>query len=163
MDPQTPSPDPPLLATPPARRGKLLLIGALIVAVAVAVVVASGLFRTQSGTSPSARAVQRPGEAEIRSTVERFAHAVDREDTVTMIAMLCEEEAQSVADEVSSSGDQVLDRSHERPIDVSDIRIAGDVATVRVTRPAQQPVTMYLRKESNTWKLCDPERYTAPA
>ncbi|MCO6004905.1 YbjP/YqhG family protein [Actinoallomurus purpureus] len=100
-------------------------------------------------------------EAQIRKTVEKFAHTADREDRSTMISMLCEEEAEAViADGEPSSDNRVLDPDHERPIKVSNIRVTGDVAQARVTRPAQHPATLYLRKEAGTWKLCDPERYT---
>jgi ketosteroid isomerase-like protein len=101
-------------------------------------------------------------EDQIRTTVEKFAHAADREDTAAMISMLCEEEAQSLtADGEPSSDGRVLSPNYERPIKVSNIRVTGDVAQARVTRPAQRPATLYLRKETGTWKLCDPERYTS--
>jgi hypothetical protein len=128
-----------------------------------AAVAYSTLFRTHPGATPIRQTVEKPDEAQIRTTVEKFAHAVDREDTATMIAMLCEEEAQSLIDEVPSPDAHGLGPSYERPINISDIRVTGDVAKARVTRPAQQPATLYLRKEANTWKLCDPERYTSPS
>ncbi|MEV0968430.1 Rv0361 family membrane protein [Microtetraspora glauca] len=167
MDPQMEPPD-PLFPTRPQRprrpHRKPLLIAATIITLAVsAAVVHSALSRTHPGATPIRETAEKAGEAQIRTTIEKFAHAVDREDTVTMVAMLCEEEAQSVIDEVPSPDDPGLDPSHERPIDVSDIRVTGDVAKARVTRPAQQPATLYLRKEAGTWKLCDPERHTNPS
>lgn len=167
MDPRMEHPDPPFPAQsqrPRRPRRKLLLIALAIIALAVSAAVAfSALPRTPTGAAPIRETVEKPGEAQIRATVEKFARAVDREDTATMIAMLCEEEAQSVIDEIPSPDDSGLGPGYERPIDVADIRVTGDVATVRVTRPAQQPVTLYVRMEAGTWKLCDPERYTSPS
>jgi hypothetical protein len=101
-------------------------------------------------------------EAQIREAVKDFAHAVDREDAATMLRLLCTEEAQSAVESGVSENDRGLVSRYERPVETSNIRIIGDVAQTRVTRPSQQPATLYLRKESGTWKLCDPERQRWP-
>ncbi|UQA96892.1 Rv0361 family membrane protein [Streptomyces halobius] len=103
-----------------------------------------------------------PGEEEseesrIKKVVADFALAVDRGNTHKMIGLLCLEEARGIADEDDGSGDDERDtHSKPIPIETSDVRIKGDVARVVVTRPAQKPTPVYLRKQKGTWKLCAP-------
>ena len=40
------------------------------------------------------------------------------------------------------------------PVEISEVRVTGDVASVRVTRPPVPATTMYLRKENGVWKVC---------
>ncbi|MGH3392533.1 MAG: hypothetical protein ACRDOO_26995 [Actinomadura sp.] len=101
-------------------------------------------------------------EARIRDAVKEFAHAVDREDAATALRLLCAEEAASAVESGISENDHGLGSRDERPVETSNIRITGDLAQARMTRPSQQPATLYLRKESGTWKLCDPERLRRP-
>ncbi|MDA0637444.1 hypothetical protein OUY22_28905 [Nonomuraea sp. MCN248] len=149
MDPRPPSPAPPRPSLT-----SWLVAGALIALAVCAAVVFAALSRT--GPDPTGAATENPEEARIRTTVETFAHAVDREDTAAMIGLLCEEEAEGVTRRSPRPG---LGPAHERPVEVTDVHVTGDVATARVTRPAQQPATLYLRREAGVWKLCDPERY----
>lgn len=145
MEPWSQPPAPPLRHRLPRRT--IVLICALLVLSAAAVAV----YLAASGSD---------GEQEdIRRTVVDFAHAVDRDDTATVLTMLCAQEAEGVVDDVASPGDRGDPRAEVVPITVSGIRVTGDVAEVRVTRPQQSPVTLFLRKEDGSWKLCDPERY----
>ncbi|MER6302327.1 hypothetical protein ABT247_22590 [Kitasatospora sp. NPDC001539] len=40
-------------------------------------------------------------------------------------------------------------------LDVSDVRIQGDTASARVTRPGVD-ATIHLRREAGVWKVCEP-------
>lgn len=96
---------------------------------------------------------------EIRKTVKEFAHAVDRNDNVTLLSMLCPQEAAGVADDIDSPDGRGDPKAKLIPITVEDIKINGNIAEVHVTRPRQKPATLFLRKEKGVWKLCDTERY----
>ncbi|MFG1858405.1 hypothetical protein ACGFJT_41700 [Actinomadura geliboluensis] len=96
---------------------------------------------------------------EIRTTVKAFASAIDRNDNVTLLSMLCPQEAAGVADDIDSPDGRGNSTAKTTPITVEDIEINGNVAEVRVTRPRQKPATVFLRKEKGIWKLCDTERY----
>ncbi|MFF5259473.1 hypothetical protein ACFY4C_11060 [Actinomadura viridis] len=88
-----------------------------------------------------------------------FAHAVDRNDNATLLAMLCPQEAEGVVDDIDSPDDRGDPQAKAIPIKVENVQITGDVAEVRITRPQQGPATLFLRKQNGGWKLCDPERY----
>ncbi|MFC0041836.1 hypothetical protein [Actinomadura rayongensis] len=96
---------------------------------------------------------------EIRKTVKEFAGAVDRNDNVTLLSMLCPQEAAGVADDIDAPDGRGDPNAKPIPIKVDDVKINGNVAEVRVTRPRQKPATLFLRKEKGVWKLCDTERY----
>ncbi|WP_369355266.1 hypothetical protein [Streptomyces sp. cg2] len=96
-------------------------------------------------------------QSKVQQAVTDFALAVDRGDTAKMVALLCLDEAHGVADNDDNSADGERDsRSKPIPTTTSDVRIKGSVASVVVTRPAQKPVSVYLRKENGTWKMCAP-------
>lgn len=106
-------------------------------------------------------------QSRIKKVVADFALAVDRGDTPKMVSLLCQEEARDIADNANDnandaddsgdSGDDDRDtKSKPIPIRTSDVRIKGDTASVVVTRSAQQPNPLYLRKEKGTWKVCAP-------
>ncbi|MFG2287609.1 hypothetical protein ACGFOU_16320 [Streptomyces sp. NPDC048595] len=102
-------------------------------------------------------------QSRIEKAVADFALAVDRGDTARMVGLLCLEEARGVTDDGADSGDAERDtRSKPIPVTTSDIRIKGSVASVVVTRPAQKPTAVYLRKEKGAWKLCAPAEKSRP-
>ncbi len=102
-------------------------------------------------------------QSRIKKAVADFALAVDRGDTPRMVGLLCLEEARGVTDDGLDSGDAERDtRSKPIPVTTSDIRIKGSVASVVVTRPAQKPTAVYLRKEKGAWKLCAPAEKSRP-
>lgn len=145
-------PGPPL--PPPHRRRRrrfVLLAGALT---ALAVFAGAAVYGVNWWTHRDERRVS--------SAVTDFAHAVDREDSATALGLMCAEEEQSAVESGASTTDHGLGSRYERPVKTSDIKISGDVARVRLTRPSQQPATLYLRKEGGTWKMCDPERQSRP-
>lgn len=97
-------------------------------------------------------------ERDARAAVEEFAHAVDRGDQAAVLAMLCSEEAEAlresgVPEEETGGGSDL-----ERPIRTSDVEIRDHIARAVVRRPDQDTATVYLKLESGTWKMCDPER-----
>ncbi|MEU9019766.1 hypothetical protein [Actinomadura sp. NPDC048394] len=151
---QIQNPGPPL---PPApghgqrRRRFVLLAGALT---ALAVFTGAAVYGVHWWTHRD--------ERQVSSAVTEFAHAVDREDSATALGLMCAEEKQSAVESGASTTDHGLASRYERPVKTSDIKISGDLARARLTRPSQQPATLYLRKEGGTWKLCDPERQSPP-
>ncbi|MGK5554581.1 Rv0361 family membrane protein [Actinomadura kijaniata] len=147
---------PPPRHTVPRRNLVLLLsLPVLTVAAAVTVAVAATGRLASSGPGPGGGGEQ----GEVRKVVTDFAAAVDRNDNATVLSMLCPREAAGVADDLDSPGDRGDPRAELVPITVEHVRITGDVAEARVTRPRQPPATLFLRREGGAWKLCDPERY----
>ncbi|MEV5824168.1 hypothetical protein AB0L25_01180 [Spirillospora sp. NPDC052242] len=144
---QPPPPFPPRQAK---GRGSRFRVIVAVAAVSVLAVVSGAGYGVYRWTHRD--------EARIHATVEEFAHAVDREDMVTTLDLLCAEEARSLVESGVPEDERGGDESAERPVETSGIRIAGDLAEVRLTRPEQEPATLYLRKEGGTWKMCDPER-----
>ncbi|MFD0901841.1 hypothetical protein [Actinomadura sediminis] len=124
----------------------------------VAAVAAVSTLAVLSGAAYGVYRWTHRDEARVHATVERFAHAVDREDMVTTLGLLCDEEARSLIESGVPEKERGGDGSAERPVETSDVRIIGDLAEVRLTRPSQEPATLYLRKEGGSWKMCDPER-----
>ncbi|GAA2118027.1 Rv0361 family membrane protein [Actinomadura napierensis] len=133
------------------RRRLVLLAGALTALAVFAGAAAYGVHRWTHRD-----------ERRVSSAVTDFAHAVDREDSATALGLMCAEEEQSAVESGAATTDHGLGSRYERPVKTSDIKISGDLARARLTRPSQQPTTLYLRKEGGTWKLCDPERQSWP-
>ncbi len=142
-------PHDPSSSRPSSRRRKtwwtLTAVGVLLAAVVVCV----GVFlRPERGDTE---------QSKVQKVVADFALAVDRGDTSTMVALLCLEEARGITDNDDNSADGERDtRSKPIPTTTSDVRIKGNVASAVVTRPAQKPASVYLRKEDGTWKMCAP-------
>jgi hypothetical protein len=94
-------------------------------------------------------------EAQIRRVLQRFAVAIDRNDRGGIVAALCAEEAETFTEGVGEAEDPEPDTSSSPPpVEISDVRVTGDVASVRVARPPVPATTMYLRKEDGVWKVC---------
>ncbi|GAA1593984.1 hypothetical protein GCM10009678_90200 [Actinomadura kijaniata] len=136
------------------RRNLVFLLSLPVLLVAAAVAVVAGHLAT-SGPDLGGGGEQ----GKVRKVVTDFAAAVDRNDNAAVLSMLCPQEAEGVADDLDSPGDRGDPRAELVPITVEDVRITGDVAEARVTRPRQRPATLFLRREGGVWKLCDPERY----
>jgi hypothetical protein len=97
-------------------------------------------------------------EEKIRRVIGDFAVAVDRQDQARVIALLCEEEADDIRedDDYDPANDGGVDPPAKTPVDVSDIRVNGDVASARISRPSRPDATLYFRREAGTWKVCAP-------
>ncbi|MFE9204269.1 hypothetical protein [Micromonospora sp. NPDC007230] len=98
-------------------------------------------------------------ESRIRSLVNDFAAAVDREDQSTILNLLCTAEVEEFMgdDDFDPSSEPLADPPSVRPVTIADVRISADIASAQVTRPAQPTVTLhFLRKEDGTWKVCAP-------
>ncbi|MBD0692142.1 hypothetical protein [Streptomyces sp. CBMA123] len=154
--PPAPTSPPEIPRRVPRKRWPYLL------GVAVLLLVAAGVV----GYVEKDRA---PGEPDrVRQVADRFAGAVDRGDVAASVGMLCAEEAGDLADdglpsgEASPSADEQQPGASGPPVEISDVRIQGDVASVHVTRPGVD-TTLYLRKEAGVWSVCAPAAARLPA
>ncbi|MEW2308916.1 hypothetical protein AB0918_09820 [Streptomyces sp. NPDC006864] len=149
--PWLPSPEVP--QRKPWKRWPYLLGGAVLLVAGVI-----GYVETQ----------QAPSEADrVRQVVGRFATAVDQGDVAGTVGMLCTEEAGEMADADlpsggSSSADEHQPAASGPPVEISEVRIEGDVASAHVTRPGVD-TTIYLRKEAGVWSPCAPAAKQLPA
>ncbi len=124
---------------PAAVAGAVVLI--LVVAIVVTVVVVRG----------------NSDQVKIQKVAQNFASAVDRGDQPRILSLLCAEEAEAVTDDEDFNPANTA-TSAGKPIALhtSDIRISGNVASARITRPNAPPATLYFRKEAGVWKVCAP-------
>lgn len=133
----------------PSLAIRLLIIGgAAAVGLVVLGAAAFGVHWVMSGD-----------ERDASAAVEEFAHAVDRGDQASMLVMLCVEEADALRESGVPEDEAGGGSDLERPIRTSDVEIRGNVARAVVRRPDQDPVAAYLKREAETWKMCDPERF----
>lgn len=95
--------------------------------------------------------------AGIRNTVEAFAEASDTADTTKLASMMCEEErAQFVDGFEGQPNDGPIAPATRQPVNIGAINVKDNTATVEVTRPPSAMVTLKLKRENRTWKLCNP-------
>jgi hypothetical protein len=101
-------------------------------------------------------------DAQIQQLVQNFASAADHQDAKKIMAELCQAEAAGFADSGAASSTPVATpERHFLTPGTSDIQIAGDVASAKVTRSQNGPpansfsVTLYFHRENGTWKVCD--------
>ncbi|WP_131812642.1 Rv0361 family membrane protein [Mycolicibacterium peregrinum] len=95
----------------------------------------------------------------IKDVASRFAEAIDTQDQDKMLATLCQEEHDLVTDgdgfDPGDSGPGAKD--NRQPFEVTDVTVKDDVAQVQFLRPnSEHSGSLYLRKESGAWKVCDP-------
>jgi hypothetical protein len=90
--------------------------------------------------------------------VDRFVTAVDSGDPATIVVLLCPEEAAGITenDDVApiDPSDQVAASTTTHPREITEVEVVGDIASARVSRPDQEPFTLYLRRDGETWKVC---------
>jgi hypothetical protein len=130
---------------PPTRRGRVVAAAAVL----LLAVGGSGVYL----------AVSNSDEAQVRRVVGDFAAAVDRQDHLVMLELLCAEEAAGItedddydptAEPVGAAG--ALER------EVTDVRImpGEQGATALMTTPGREPLTIHLRRERDRWQVCAP-------
>lgn len=95
----------------------------------------------------------------IKDVASQFAEAIDTQDQDKMLATLCQEEHDLVTDgdgfDPGDSGPGAKD--NRQPFEVTDVTVKDDVAQVQFRRPnSEHSGSLYLRKESGAWKVCDP-------
>ncbi|MBQ1040777.1 MULTISPECIES: hypothetical protein [Micromonospora] len=99
-------------------------------------------------------------EAVIDKLVSDFAIAVDQDDQDKILGLLCAEEALDITEDddydPANNGGPIVDPGPERPVKASDIRVTGNTASARITRPDQPDSTLTFRKESGHWRVCAP-------
>ncbi|MFG1779203.1 hypothetical protein ACGFIG_22610 [Micromonospora sp. NPDC049048] len=163
---QAPQNGPPGFGAPPVGAAPAPAAGtpkAVWIAVAVAVgllilaACGAGLYavaRLTGAWGPSSAS----DETRIRTLVEEFAVAVDRDDQPAILNLLCAEEAEEIMadDDFDPSQAPPADVPSPRPVTVTDIRVDGSTASATVTRASQPGVTLHFRKENGTWKVCAP-------
>ncbi|MBS9532294.1 hypothetical protein KIH27_01675 [Mycobacterium sp. M1] len=100
-------------------------------------------------------------ENAIEDVAHRFAEAVDTQDQAVFLSTLCAEEYEQFTDAESfdpSDPGPAVNVSPE-PFEVTNVTVKGDVAQVEFRRPTSgHSGSLYLRKESGAWKMCDPAR-----
>ncbi|HVV09524.1 hypothetical protein [Amycolatopsis sp.] len=104
-------------------------------------------------------------EEQIKGVLVTFAAAVDAEDQPAMLKILCQDEAAEMtdADDFEPDAPRVqIDASHWQPPTISDVRVFGDVASATLAQPPTVS-TLYLRKETGSWKVCAPAADQIPA
>lgn len=95
----------------------------------------------------------------IKDVAAQFADALDTQDQDKFLATLCQEEQDLVTDgdgfDPADSGPGAKDNSE--PFEVTEVTVKDDVAQVQFLRPnSDHSGSLYLRKESGAWKVCDP-------
>lgn len=98
-------------------------------------------------------------EKAIKDIARRFAEAVDTQDQAALLATLCAEEYEQFTEAESfdpSDPGPAVNVSPE-PFEVTNVTVKGDVAQVEFRRPTSgHSGSLFLRKESGAWKMCDP-------
>jgi hypothetical protein len=95
----------------------------------------------------------------VKDVATQFANAIDTQDQDKLLQQLCTEERDQFTDsedfDPENPGPGTPDNSE--PFDVTDVTVKGDVAEVAFRRSASNlSGSLYLRKESGAWKVCDP-------
>lgn len=96
--------------------------------------------------------------AQIRETIVAFAEASDTADTKKMTSLMCRAEAVEFTEgfEGDPDNDGPIEPASRRPVNIESISVSGDEATADVTRPPAPTTTFKLKREDETWKLCNP-------
>jgi hypothetical protein len=96
-------------------------------------------------------------EGQVRQVLDDFATAVDTEDQARIVDLLCAEEAANITEDddydPTATGAEpatLVDRQ------ISDIHVAGENASARITFPTHESFTIHLRQEKGTWHICAP-------
>lgn len=143
-------PYPPPYPPAPRRRSKWLIVLAIVIPLVIAAVAAGGwAFYRWSGADQRA----------VKTATTRFAEAIDTEDTQKMLAALCQEEVDQIKHdgELDLVDDDPLPADNIEPIDITKVAIRGEAAKADFSRPKSGHTgSLYLRKESGTWKVCAP-------
>jgi hypothetical protein len=96
----------------------------------------------------------------IKKLVDRFAVAVDTQDQAAVTGLLCADEASDITGsdgyKAANNGGATQTTTKAIPVETTDVKVTGDTATARVSRPPQTAVTLHFKKENGTWKVCDP-------
>ncbi|WP_131814239.1 hypothetical protein [Mycolicibacterium fortuitum] len=132
-----------------AGRSKLLIALAIVVPVLLVLCGVGGWMWFSDSREKGA----------IKSVASQFAEAIDTQDQDKMLAALCQEEHDLVTDgdsfDPADSGPGAKD--NRQPFEVTDVTVKDDVAQVQFLRPdSGHSGSLYLRKESGAWKVCDP-------
>lgn len=131
------------------RRSKLLIALAIVVPVLLVLCGVGGWMWFSDSREKGA----------IKGVASQFAEAIDTQDQDKMLATLCQEEHDLVTDgdtfDPADSGPGAKD--NRQPFEVTDVTVKDDVAQVQFLRPdSGHSGSLYLRKESGAWKVCDP-------
>ncbi|MGB6208921.1 contact-dependent growth inhibition system immunity protein [Mycobacterium sp.] len=95
-------------------------------------------------------------EAQIGDLLRVFALATDRAVPREMAALMCADEAESFLDNVANpDADEPVDTDSD-PVGVLGVRVFGDIALARFTRPyfGGKDQTLVCRREGGRWTVC---------
>lgn len=94
-------------------------------------------------------------EAQVRQVINDFATAVDTEDQVKIVDLLCIEEAANITEDddydPTATGAESATRLDRQ---ISDIHIMGQTASAQITFSTHESITIHLRQEQGTWHIC---------
>lgn len=90
----------------------------------------------------------------IRDLTKAFAAAVDQESPRKVAALMCADEAESFLDNINDPDrDDPAEPVEEPTIDIPQVRVYGEVALARFTRP-HAAGTLFFRREDGRWTVC---------
>ena len=131
------------------RRSKLLIALAIVVPVLLVLCGVGGWMWFSDSREKGA----------IKGVASQFAEAIDTQDQDKMLAALCQEEHDLVTygDSFDPADSGPGAKDNRQPFEVTDVTVKDDVAQVQFRRPnSEHSGSLYLRKESGAWKVCDP-------
>ena len=136
---------------PPSRRSPVTWVIAAVVAVLAVAGLAGGVWGYLHHRNEQQL-------ADIRATVNQFAEASDTADTTKMAALMCADEAEQFTDGMEGTDDGGPIKPAKRAaVNIGEISVDGNQASVDVTRPPSPTVTLKLTREAGGWRLCNPE------
>ena len=144
-----PAPHPPWQPRPTRRRGIWIAAGTAVALLAIGGSIGGVAWHRHSETEAQL--------AQIRQTVTEFAEASDSADTPKMATLMCAAEAAEFTDQPDYDPDaEPITPGTRAAVDIGEISLAKDTATVDVTRPPTAAATFTLKREGGAWKLCNP-------
>lgn len=137
----------------PSRRLLWAIAGTCLLGVVAAAVVVGVVI--WGGNSPAQTERDR-----VTDVVDRFAVAVDSDDSAGIVASLCAEEAQEFVDAGGTDPELTPASPVATPsgtlATVTNVTINGEVASADVTLRSGATTRLWLRRETSQWKVCAP-------
>ena len=141
----------------PRRRRRAVWPWVLVAAAVVAVAVLAFLAARPDTVEGSAVAADGSDDVRISRLVQEFALAVTNEDVEAITGLMCPEEARQFEDAVvpDPAAPAAEPVSEIEPVQVTDVRLAGDAASALVTSNEQvPPQPMGFQRLDGQWRVC---------